>query len=250
MAWMKKYCMILAVMNLICIGIFVFQRYAEDWQTYSERTDTKAAGETAQGMEHGSSQEDIYWKDGDEKPRIAITFDDGPNSVWTPFLLDGLKERGVKATFFVIGEKAQESQEIIKRMYEEGHIIGNHTFSHVQLTNIGNTMASEEINKTNQVIYEITGEYPQFIRPPFGSWSDNLECGVEMFPVMWNIDTLDWTTSNTDGVVQKAVRQAKDNSIILLHDNYESSVKAALRIIDTLQEKGFEFVTVEELMFE
>ena len=67
---------------------------------------------------------------------------------------------------------------------------------------------------------------------------------------MWNIDTLDWTTSNTDGVVQKAVRQAKDNSIILLHDNYESSVKAALRIIDTLQEKGFEFVTVEELMFE
>ncbi len=232
---MKKYCILLTIANLICLGILFFQRSSRQPQEVGDSS-----------VETGSSQDEIYIKEDDEKPKIAITFDDGPNPQWTPRLLDGLKERGVKASFFVIGEKAEKYPEIIKRMYEEGHVIGNHTYTHVQLTTLSNEKACEEIKKTCQVLYDITGEYPEFIRPPFGSWDENLECGIDLMPVMWTIDTLDWSSKNADSVVVKAMKQVKENSIILLHDNYESSVEGALRIIDQMMAQGYEFVTVEE----
>lgn len=169
---MKKYCILLTILNLICIAVLVVQHYtsSEKRMAYSKATDSKTA-DSKKEIESGSSKDDLYLGNGDEKLRVALTFDDGPNPEWTPVLLDGLKERGVKASFFVIGEKAQESKDLVKRMYDEGHIIGNHTFSHVQLTAIGNDSACEEIVKANQVLYDITGEYPQFIRPPFGSYA-------------------------------------------------------------------------------
>lgn len=237
---MKKSCLLLVLLNMICLALLLFKN-GQDVEVASQ----SAGNETAVSEKSCEKQEE-----NEPHPRIAITFDDGPNAEWTPVLLEGLKERGVKASFFVIGEKAEEQPEIIERMFKEGHIIGNHTFTHVQLTGINDSSACEEITKTNEVLKEITGTYPLYIRPPFGSWNDKLECGIKMFPVMWTIDTLDWTTSNADKVVNKAVSQAKDNAIILLHDNYKSSVQAALRIIDELQKKGYEFVTVEELLLD
>lgn len=239
---MKKMCTILMIINLLCVGILMYQQ--------TTNKDKQTATETLQDIKNGSATDDVYIKNSDEKPKIAITFDDGPNEIWTPKLLDGLKKRGVKASFFVIGEKASKNQAIIKRMFEEGHIVGNHTFSHVQLTALSDEEACEEITQTSRILYEITGEYPQYIRPPFGSWNDSLECAVNLLPVMWNIDTLDWTTKNVEKIVQKALKDVKENSIILLHDNYESSVDAALRIVDELQRQGYEFVTVEELLLE
>lgn len=182
------------------------------------------------------------------KKQIAITFDDGPHPVYTPQLLDGLKERGIQASFFLMGKNAESYPEIVKRMADEGHLIGNHTYSHVQLTRLSSENACEEIQKTSRIIQNITGQEVDYIRPPFGSWSDNLECGVEMFPVMWTIDPLDWATDNTDKVVQRVLSNAKENGIILLHDSYDSSVQAAFRIIDTLTKEGYEFVTVDELI--
>ena len=186
----------------------------------------------------------------DVKPRIALTFDDGPHPVYTPKLLDGLKERNVKATFFVVGKNIEGREDIIKRMDEEGHLIGNHTYDHVKITGLPEEEACAQITKTSELVKEITGKNTEFVRPPFGAWDKKLECGFEMFPVLWSIDPRDWTTKNVDAVVQKVLSRAEENSIILLHDYYDSSVEAALKIVDALLERGFEFVTVDELVLE
>lgn len=183
-----------------------------------------------------------------EAPKIALTFDDGPSAAWTPVLLDGLKERGVKATFFLIGENADKNPEIVKRMAEEGHLIGNHTYHHVELTKVSENEARLELADTSAVIVRITGKEPEYMRPPFGAWQRKLEQEIEMLPVLWTIDPLDWTTENQDEIVNKVVTEAEENDIILLHDCYKSSVEAGLRIVDILQEEGFVFVTVDELL--
>ena len=183
-----------------------------------------------------------------EAPKIALTFDDGPSAAWTPALLDGLKERGVKATFFLIGENADKNPEIVKRMAEEGHLIGNHTYHHVELTKVSENEARLELADTSAVIVRITGKEPEYMRPPFGAWQRKLEQEIRMLPVLWTIDPLDWTTENQDEIVNKVVTEAEENDIILLHDCYKSSVEAGLRIIDILQEEGFVFVTVDELL--
>ena len=183
-----------------------------------------------------------------EAPKIALTFDDGPSTVWTPALLDGLKERGVKATFFLIGENADKNPEIVKRMAEEGHLIGNHTYHHVELTKVSENEARLELADTSAVIVRITGKEPEYMRPPFGAWQRKLEQEIQMLPVLWTIDPLDWTTENQDEIVNKVVTEAEENDIILLHDCYKSSVEAGLRIVDILQEEGFVFVTVDELL--
>ena len=183
-----------------------------------------------------------------EAPKIALTFDDGPSAAWTPALLDGLKERGVKATFFLIGENADKNPEIVKRMAEEGHLIGNHTYHHVELTKVSENEARLELADTSAAIVRITGKEPEYMRPPFGAWQRKLEQEIQMLPVLWTIDPLDWTTENQDEIVNKVVTEAEENDIILLHDCYKSSVEAGLRIIDILQEEGFVFVTVDELL--
>lgn len=183
-----------------------------------------------------------------EPPKIALTFDDGPSPHYTPKLLDGLKERGVKATFFLIGKNAEKNPDLVKRIYDEGHLVGNHTYSHVEITKVTDEVAREEIEKTNAVINAITGGSVEFVRPPFGLWQRDLELNLQVIPVMWTIDPLDWTTKNTEEIVNKVVTKAEENDIILLHDCYDTSVYAALRIVDALKEKGFEFVTVDELI--
>ena len=183
-----------------------------------------------------------------EAPKIALTFDDGPSAAWTPALLDGLKERGVKATFFLIGENADKNPEIVKRMAEEGHLIGNHTYHHVELTKVSENEARLELADTSAVIVRLTGKEPEYMRPPFGAWQRKLEQEIQMLPVLWTIDPLDWTTENQDEIVNKVVTEAEENDIILLHDCYKSSIEAGLRIVDILQEEGFVFVTVDELL--
>lgn len=182
--------------------------------------------------------------------RIALTFDDGPHPVYTPKLLDGLRERGVHASFFLIGKNIEGHEDIVRQMEEDGHLIGNHTWSHVKITDLDAAKACEEITKTSELVKSITGKDTEYIRPPFGAWDKSLECGFAMFPVMWSVDPLDWTTSNTDQVVQKVVSGIKENDIILLHDCYESSVEAALRIVDILQAEGYEFVTADKMVLE
>lgn len=182
--------------------------------------------------------------------KIALTFDDGPHPYYTEQLLDGLKERGVKATFFVTGEHAKLHADIIKRMSEDGHLIGNHTYSHMQLGKTNREEFKEELVQTNEVIKGITGEEVIYVRPPYGSWDKELETELNMFPVLWTIDPLDWCSDNVDAVTKKVLSKAGENDIILMHDYYASTVTAALQIVDELQKEGYEFVTVEEILFD
>lgn len=187
-----------------------------------------------------------------EQPKIALTFDDGPNAKHTPFLLDGLKERDVKATFFLIGKniEAGNNAEIVKREFEEGHLVGNHTYNHVEITRVSDETAYQEIKKTNDLITGITGQQVEYMRPPFGLWQKTLEERIHVLPVMWTVDPLDWATENEDEIVNKVVTEVEENDIILLHDCYKSSVRAALRIVDLLEAEGYQFVTVDELLLE
>ncbi len=180
-------------------------------------------------------------------PRIALTFDDGPGP-YTERLLDGLKERGVKASFFLIGRSVKEYPEAVKRMEEEGHLIGNHTYSHVKLKGLSPEETRREIQKTDEAVYEITGKHVAYLRPPFGEWEEDLELTYPVLPVMWTVDPLDWTTENVEEIVDRVVTQAGENDMILLHDCYDSSVEAALQIVDRLLAEGFDFVRVDELL--
>lgn len=185
-----------------------------------------------------------------EEKKIALTFDDGPHPSYTEQLLDGLKERGVHATFFVTGEHAELHPDIIRRMQEEGHLIGNHTYSHIQLQSGNREIFKEELIKTNEIIREITGEEVQYVRPPYGSWDKSFEIELNMFPVLWTVDPLDWCSSNVSCITEKIVDNVEENDIILMHDYYDTSVTAALKAIDELMEEGYTFVTVEEILFD
>ena len=201
-----------------------------------------------------------FWKNGEaweadadvdadigEEKRIAITFDDGPHRLYTPKLLDGLKERGIHATFFLVGENIGNNEALVKRMAEEGHLIGNHTFSHVQLTKMKKEDACREVQQTNERICAVTGAPVLYIRPPYGSWNDELQAEIPMTVTLWNLDSEDWKSQNTGKIVEP---DAEEGSIILLHDIFDTSVEAALRIVDDLTAQGYTFVTVDELLLD
>ena len=184
----------------------------------------------------------------EESPRIALTFDDGPNARYTPMLLDGLKKRNIRASFFLIGENIEGNEDILLQMRKDGHLIGNHTWDHVQLDKIPAEKARLEIEKTNNRIYEASGIYPSYVRPPFGAWIKDMELSVTMLPVFWDVDTLDWQSKNIDSILSIAQTQVHDGSIILMHDGYQTSVDAALKIADLFTEKGYVFVTADQLL--
>lgn len=188
--------------------------------------------------------------DSTEVKRIALTFDDGPHPVYTEKLLDSLKERGVAVTFFVTGEHAELHPDIIKRMHDEGHLIGNHTYSHIQLTSSNRTQFQNELVQTNEILRGITGDEIQYVRPPYGSWDKKIENELNMFPVLWNVDPLDWCTSNADRVADSVLKKISDNDIVLMHDYYGTSVDAAIMVVDELQKQGYEFVTVDKILFD
>lgn len=185
-----------------------------------------------------------------EKKRIALTFDDGPHPIYTPQMLELLKEEQVPATFFLLGENVELYGDVVKEIAKEGHLIGNHTYHHVQVTSLSLEEACKEIQETSDLIEELTGTGTEYVRPPFGTWNEELEERLNLIPVMWSIDTKDWTTQNVDWIVRETVKHAEDHDIILMHDSYQSTVDAVKRIIEQLEAEGFEFVTVDEIIMD
>ena len=241
---MRKFFSGIVVVLLLLMGtVWSAGKEPEAVQTIGNKAARLVAGE---GMLRLMEQE--LMEQSQAHPEVALTFDDGPSPKYTPLLLDGLKERNVRATFFLLGKNVKENQELVQRMQAEGHLLGNHTYNHVQLNKIPETTARQEILKTNNEIYEATGKYPEYMRPPYGAWKKNMELCVEMLPVFWDIDTLDWKSQNVDAILKAAGEEPEDGSIILMHDEYQTSVEAALLIIVRLKEKGYEFVTVDELI--
>ena len=182
------------------------------------------------------------------KPMIALTFDDGPSKRYTPAILDALKEYGANATFFVLGSNADNFPDILQRMVLEGNEIGNHTYSHKQLTTLSKENIEEEIIATQESIYDITHRYPDVIRPPYGSKNKTvMECAKGKRIVTWSLDTRDWHDRDAKVVVERVLKQVQDGDIILMHDLYASTASAVQELVPRLQEQGYQLVTVSDL---
>lgn len=182
------------------------------------------------------------------RPMVALTFDDGPSKRYTASILDALKEHNASATFFVLGSNAENAPELLQRMVLEGNEIGNHTYSHKQLTTLSKEGIEEEIREAQECIYQITHTYPQVLRPPYGSKNDMVvSCANEARIVTWSLDTKDWKDRDAKVIVERIMNQVKDGDIILMHDLYASSAQAAAIAIERLQEAGYQLVTVSQL---
>jgi peptidoglycan/xylan/chitin deacetylase (PgdA/CDA1 family) len=175
------------------------------------------------------------------KKWAALTFDDGPGP-GTKRLLDGLRERGVRASFFVLGNMAESRKSILSQMAADGHEVGNHTYSHRG----GNDVLEWELTKTDEIIREATGSPAYLMRPPGGTVNKSMySCGKPI--ILWSVDPLDWDVRNTDTVYNRVMNATTSGSVILLHDIYETTVDAAFLIMDALIAQGYTLVTISEL---
>ncbi|WP_416151205.1 polysaccharide deacetylase family protein [Salipaludibacillus sp. HK11] len=191
------------------------------------------------------------------KNYIALTFDDGPDPLYTPQILDILKDKGVPATFFAIGEQVKKHPEIMQRIVKEGHAIGNHSFTHPEFPKIQSNEVRDEISNTQEVLSKTIGRKPDLFRPPYGALTradEEFLHQVGFQTIMWSVDTLDWTGLSGDKIFQIVVNQIEPGGIVLQHnidwnpDNLNGTVEALPRIIEELQHQGYTFVTVQTLL--
>ena len=185
-----------------------------------------------------------------EEKLIALTFDDGPSSVSTPVLLDGLAERGVHATFFLVGSMAADNHALVRRMAAEGHQIGLHTYDHSLaqgLTGLTESQFRAQVDTTRDLLTALTGQTSFVFRPPYGFVDDSVRLWADAPIILWSVDTEDWRDQNADHIARHIIDHAEDGAIVLLHDIFSTSVEGALKAIDTLLAQGYHFVTVDEL---
>ena len=181
------------------------------------------------------------------KKLVALTFDDGPSADTTPKLLDILRQKDVRATFFMLGNRAAANPDIVKQVESEWHEIGSHTMSHQNLIRLSASAVQSDINDANTVFKNILGHKPKFTRPPYGNVNDNVRKSVGTPMILWSVDTEDWKNKNTDSIVSIAMSQVRDGAIILMHDIHPTSVDAVPALIDSLRDAGYEFATISEL---
>jgi peptidoglycan/xylan/chitin deacetylase (PgdA/CDA1 family) len=189
--------------------------------------------------------------------KVALTFDDGPDEMYTRQVLDVLKQNKVKATFFVIGKRAEAHPELIARMIREGHIVGNHSYNHTDLSKLSVTNFEKQIEHTQLILKPMTGYYPKLLRPPYGAVNEQqvrwaMDHGYLI--INWNVDSLDWKGLSADKVSHNILSANRPGAIILQHsgggegEDLSGSVKAIPTIIQTLKSQGYEMVTVPELL--
>lgn len=182
------------------------------------------------------------------KKMIALTFDDGPNYN-TSKVIDVLNKYDIKATFFVLGSRAINNKDILKKMADSGMEIGNHTYNHLLLTKYDENKIRSEIEDTSEVIYSATKKRPKLLRPSYGSVNNKIKKVANMPIIIWDIDTLDWKYHNSKRITSRVVNKVRDGDIILMHDIYSASLNALSNIIPILQDNGYEFVTIDELFY-
>ena len=179
--------------------------------------------------------------------KIALTFDDGPGN-FCDELLDFLKDRGIHVTFFMIGNLVPSHAKQVKRMYEEGHELGNHSYTHPELNKLSAEGIRSEIKKTDDAIYKAAGVYPTVMRPPYGATNNTVVNNIDYPLILWNVDTLDWKYRDKDYVADQVYKGAGSGNIILCHEIHRSTIDGVKIAIDKLLAEGWQFVTVSELL--
>lgn len=245
---MKKILYIIPVLLLLIVGMYSYNK-------------NNVSNKEVMNLNEDilNDYEDIIIKHGnDEEKLIALTFDDGPHKDFTPQVLDILKENNVKATFFVVGEMVGWNSEILKREYDEGHEIGNHTFTHINVAKRSYSEINKEISETQEAVKKVIGKEPNIFRPPYRAISKNM-CTIakdkDMNIVLWsNLDPRDWSNPGVNYIVETIMNKVQNGTIILLHDynNARSkttqTVQALKIVVPKLKEQGYKFVTVSELI--
>lgn len=183
-----------------------------------------------------------------EKPMVALTFDDGPNHN-TSRILDILEKYGIKGTFFILGCNIEGNEKTIERMKQLGMEIGNHMYSHKLLTKLSDEKIKEEVKKVDNLVFNIIEEYPTLIRPSYGTVNKRIRSLMDRPIIIWNIDTLDWKNHNSKKITSRVMKDISDGDIILMHDIYRATANSLEMIIPQLLKKGYQFVTVSELLY-
>ena len=224
------------------------------YKTYDEVTTTLYSADGREMVVY-DSEVDTYLKLGwklsrrgvdSSKPMVAITYDDGPSS-YTSSILGVFEKYGGGATFFVVGKNAAAYPSLIKKEYDLGMEIANHTYSHPNLTSLSSAQISSQVSSTDSAVFNACGKYPVLLRPPYGSYNSSVKSSVGKPLILWSIDTRDWESRNADKVYANVINNVRDGDIILMHDLYKSTADATARIVPALIERGFQLVTVSEL---
>lgn len=262
---MKK---IMIIMMLVLIAglagwASVIAAYANSSRTFLVPTPTPAPTQPLQGKEMQvtptvSAQQGSHavYQGNSNLPEVALTFDDGPNLYYTPQVLTILRRYGVHATFFAIGQNVQLYPELVQREYNEDHIIGNHSWSHPNLTERSSASVHSQLSRTSDIIQQTLGIRPALFRPPYGAL--NAQVGLQasqlgLTPILWNVDTRDWDQphSTVRVIVNNVLNEVGNGGIILMHDgggDRSRTIAALPEIITTLQQRGYRLVTVPQLL--
>lgn len=208
--------------------------------------------------DHASELANIVFHHGPtNKKVVALTFDDGPDVNYTTKILDILKQNGIKATFFIVGNRAKAHPEMVKRIADEGHVIGNHTWDHPDIKKITTEQLKNELQRIDQLLNSIVNYYPHLFRPPYGfaNANDIKELGSLGYKIIdWSVDTKDWAGTPPDKIMEYVHNELSPGGIVLEHcaggrdDKLDNTVEALPRIISYLKEQGYSFVTIPELL--
>lgn len=239
---MKK--VVFSLLGLFLISIAIF--YVNDSKKKSVSAD--------RGRTYYEEAGKIIWDIKTKEKVVALTFDDGPHKKHTTEILDLLEQYDAKGTFFIVGDQAEKNPEIVLRMYEEGHELANHTYTHPYSRNVSKIM--KEIKQTNDTIYSITGYTPTLFRPVEGHYTDAMieeivKDGYKVVMWSWHQDTEDWKNPGVNKIVNTVLKGTNEGDVILFHDgggNRTQTVKALEKILPELQKQGYQFVTINDLI--
>lgn len=216
-----------------------------------------AAPSKGKGRQYYEKRGEVVWEVPTEEKVIALTFDDGPDPEDTPYILDLLKEYDVKATFFIIGNKAERYPDLVKREADEGHELANHTYRHLYFSNkVSERQFKEELSKTQEAIFKASGLRPHLFRPPGGYYNDTLvriakKEGFKVVMWSWHQNTNDWNTPGVGKITSTVLNNARNGDIVLFHDYVEGktqTIPALKQILPELRDRGYRFVTISELL--
>lgn len=182
------------------------------------------------------------------KKMVAITLDDGPHATNTQKILDILEKNNARATFFMLGQNVVNNKDVVKDVYDRGNEIGIHTWDHKQLTKLTAEEIVQEVESTSDAIYEITGERPKLVRPPYGAVNSTVKSALDYPLILWNIDSLDWKSRDENQIVPLVMNSVQDGDIILLHDIHSTTVPAVEKIVEQLAQDGYQLVTVSQML--
>lgn len=246
----------LSLITLLLSGIFTPAHLSAQPNQVSTPVDAQGDEQLTLGQLR-QKYSDTFKTNGPSTKQVALTFDDVPDPRFTPQVLDILKKYKVKATFFIVGKRAEKHPALVKRMVREGHIIGNHSYSHPEFSKLTMNDFRKQILHTGDIIRNLTGYTPKMIRPPYGDinekqlqWAQKQQYSI----VNWNVDSLDWKGLSKDKVKQNILSAVKPGSIILQHagggvgSNLQGTIDALPEIIEELRSRGYSLVTLDEML--